>query len=631
MRIAIISYALLEDENMPYKKSVGKSLIGYLIGILVALFVIIGLSVNAAAVVVETPPEEGTSENAIQKPEWKIGDSWSMGYSEDLSDYEDEIKSALSLLEGNIKTLSLDGEMGLYQSAEVKDDDVELLIGETTYTCYDVYYEQYLGMVYRVNYDFEISIPDYEESYDSYEEEFYYDEGNYSISNVVTSPEETSSMSMKASMYIWIRSDITGHIYYTESELAIAKGTFDVSMEFDMNMDMTMVTETEGTISMSMNYKLENMAAKFDVEYNPPLDIFDFPIEPNEYWSASSSVTQTLKSISGIGSYDMTMKSPESPQEFTMSDDFNLGEEITTPDVYGPTQVTYYFYYSGTDSVTMANGINEECHIIEPDEDYWYRDYNYTYYDNYYDESSYSSSSSYMPGVPIDPYGSSELFDMDAENMENPVETIANAENYYSEDEGNIISYKPSSDSSNLAYSTVPFSTSEEAASVSPKTYAEVNEFKSTKRDEMKTNYPKPAGAGEKSNDDMTWTFLIIAVIAGFLVFLILIIAIHVSKKKRLQKGYPHDPGQPYPSYPPTQVPRTDHAQGNSYASPKMEPYPSSSAHERGYPQQRTYNQQSQYDPYYDPNSPRERYQQQDNYYNENRDRYYSKNEQERY
>ncbi len=42
-------------------------------------------------------------EDSIEKPTWKVGDQWSMGYTVDLNDYANEMKSSLGDFSYNTK------------------------------------------------------------------------------------------------------------------------------------------------------------------------------------------------------------------------------------------------------------------------------------------------------------------------------------------------------------------------------------------------------------------------------------------------------------------------------------------------------------------------------------------------
>ncbi len=496
-----------------------------------------------------------STESTIKKPIWQIGDQWSMGLELDVGSIENEMKLALSVMNCKINKLDIDGELGMYQSAIVKDDDSSVIVGGAEYICYDVYFEQYVGAVYYLDYDLELSMPDYsDDEMDSYKEEYEDDENSiHSYSSYQTSNSDTEKMIMKYKSYITLEGDITGHTYYTVDDLAIAKVDFDLWMDGYIDLVMTGNLYNEENMYMATTYSFDNINAKFKVEYDEPLDIFDFPIIPGEHWSASSKMTKTLTRITGKISYDMSINSPTLPVT-QMSDNIDLGEEIETPDTYGPIQVTYYFHNPGTESIKLSTMLISECYIIEPDEEYEYdyedtsfEDYEYDKekYDEeeyYLEESSYSTSSLIAP-MPLSIGGSGEDI-FDAESIETPVESTVKSKNYFSESDGNIISYESSSEESGFAYGTPSIPTMDNKLRVTPKTYNEVSTFKSKGRAEMLSRHPRPySKSGDGNNNDLIWTIIIISLIILFLIIVISVIAAHIIRKKKYAESsrYPYN------------------------------------------------------------------------------------------
>lgn len=546
---------------------------GYLLSLLI-IFCLIGSC--TAGECVESVEKEGENEesgtdinvtlvdeDSIQKPTWVIGDNWCLGYTMDFSDLEDEIRDEFETSSGEIKQLDIEGEIGMYQSAKVVNNDVVVNIDGTEYMCYKVFFEQYVGGAFTMKYDLEMQIPDYsdyEEDDDYYEDDYY---GDFRSSSAYDS--EMTTITMKLFMYMEIKGDIVGDIYYTVEDLAVAKGTFSQIIDAEVEMDMSARMGYEEYMDMDMEYEFFNVESEYVVEYNPPLDIFDFPIEPDEYWSASSSMTTTLNKISGRISYVMSMKGTEYPAT-SMRDDLDLTKEISTPDTYGPVSVTYYFHNPGTISMNLLEGIKSECIIIEPDEDYWYHDYDeYDDYDGYddYDDYDYekheiveyeevSSTSLITPSVPFNELGADEF---DAESIENPVEASAMAKNYYSEDEGNIVSYEPSSEDGSGTFTSVPYSSGADQPVAVPKTYEKVTNFKSEERDNLITKYSHSSGGGGDKEDDSTWTVIITVITIALLVFIIAVVLAQVRKKRRVQDRYRAPVGTS------THYPRSDQAQ----------------------------------------------------------------------
>lgn len=573
-------------------------------------------------------------EDSIEKPTWIIGDNWCMGYTMDFSDLEDELRDEFETSSGEIKQLDVEGEIGMYQSAKVVDNDVVVNIDGTKYTCYKVYFEQYVGGAFTMKYDLEMQVPDYsdyEEDEDYYEDDYY---GDYRSSSTYDS--EMITITANLNMYMEVKGDIVGDIYYTVDDLAVAKGTFSQVIDAEVEMDMSGRMGYEEYMDIDMEYQFFNVQSEYVVEYNPPLDIFDFPIEPNEYWSASSSMTTTLNKISGKISYDMSTLGTEYPAT-SMRDDIDLAKEVSTPDTYGPVSVTYYFHNTGSKSLNLLDGIKSECIIIEPDEDYWDHDYDeYNDYEDYdydgYAESGYEkheiveyeeveSTSFISPSVPVGDLLDTDEFD--AESIENPVETSAMAKNYYSEDEGNIVSYEPSSEESSSTFNSVPYSSDVDQLVAEPKTYEKVTNFKIEERDDLISEYSRSSGGGGDDEGDSTWTVIITAITIALLVFIIAVVLAQVRKKRRVQYRYRTPATQTdyqYPSRSPTPTPTT-----TSYPEsvrPQMQPPQEQPYYQSDYNRQDYYNaprypttKPQSYDPY-EPSRPQTQYSSGSNYQN---------------
>jgi hypothetical protein len=375
-----------------------------------------------------------------------------------------------------------------------------------------------------------------------------------------------------------LKSDVVGNIYYTVDDLAVAKGSFNQQLDAEVDMDIDARMGGQNYIDMTTKFNFMNVRSNYDVEYDPPLDIFNFPIEPDEYWSASSIMTTTLNKISGRINYDITSTGTEFPAT-SMKDDIDLDQEISTPDTYGPVRVTYYFNNPGTKSINLLEGIKSECIIIEPDEDYWYHDYeDYDWSDTDSDsyvsdmeEYDYEESSTSMIS-PILPFGGPDANDFDAESLESPIETSANSVNYYSEDKGNIVSYEPSDESSS-SITSVPYTSSDGDTFAEPKTYSQVTTFKTEDRENYITKYSRSSGGGG-AEEDSTWTLIIASITIAFLVFIVVIAAMKIAKKKRTQQQAPYTQTPSYSSPP----------------APRSQPQP---------PQHPTYQPQPQPQPHY--------------------------------
>jgi hypothetical protein len=376
-----------------------------------------------------------------------------------------------------------------------------------------------------------MTYPDYYYDDDYYYDEYYEDEYN-SFSSRASSDKQT--LTMVEDLYMWMKGDLTGYIYYTVDELAIAKGEFEMWLDADIDFSMKANIPDEGKMTSNMIFGIDQFYANYEVEFDDPLDIYDFPIYSYEDWTATSMMTKKLLDIRGQISCEMDSYIPGEISD-SIDFDIDLSKEVQTPDTYGPVEVTFEFSNYGSEAIILPSGLGSECWIIES-EDYWYDDNDDDYYndDYYYEESS---SSFINPGVPVPMGDPSDGFEYDAETLETPVESSAKATNYYSIEEHNVVSCEPSTDSSDLSSSINSLPTnSYDDPSIQPKTYSEVSTFKTVGRNQLLSKYPKDTKTTDKSTNDDDQTNMIIfgVLIAIVMIAIMAAIGIQVSKKRKI-------------------------------------------------------------------------------------------------
>jgi hypothetical protein len=431
---------------------------------------------------------------------------------------------------------------------------------------------------------------------------------------------EDMKMEYRIDGYMWFDLALTGHIYFTVDELAIAKGSFDFVLNSDVDFmyDMTYSGYffedmfTDGTrqvgdeqpkdqppidpgisdevrMYFTMKQTITDWKASYDIMYNPPLDIFDFPINDYEYWDASSQMTIILNEFSGTISYDMMMDMPESEPE-TEKGDFTLGEGLSLPVTIGPEWVEYSFRNMEQDTKMLPDNTETTAYKIGPQYDwYWEDEYSGNALNNYWSPGSYVGMDFEDPSI----IGTEEL---GAEDQPNAIDTMARSENWYSFKDGNFIAVElPDSDSED------PFSNGEEEDELEPQTYSEVKTFNEVTRDTIKADYEDYKAASKKSSDDedtsgfeMLFLILTIAVI----VIVICILGIWARKRSRRQQ-WQQQPGAQYqppgdraPQPTVVQQPQPTQPQQPYYPPPQQQP-----------PQQPYYppQQQPPQQPYYPP------------------------------
>jgi hypothetical protein len=521
--------------------------------------------------------------DAVTLPTWEEGDSWSMGFYEEFDEDSlmstDDFDSELSMFT-QFGTFDIEGSIGFYQTLTVLDvDDMT-----TGIECYKVEFEQYYAAVAEIDVGIHVDENDIPELSGVEGIEFKID--------------------LDLSGYFWFQMDTDGIIYFTVDELAIAREDINVEANADIDfygfMNYVMNEGSSGGSSEEVYYgteddvyyeeddyyeedydsyedslfpeeveidikvTVEDLVLAYVVEYEAPLDIFDFPIYPEESWSASSDATITLNELDGTISYDMAGNIPDSDFEPSSGTE-NLGEGLSLPDTYGPEYVYYKFFNAGLGSV----GEYDDCIMIMSEDAYYDH-----YYDNYYRRggetgSGSASGSDSEYNVQSQEYESDEPWDIvdefddfDAESLSefNPLNMFLLSTNYFSPEAGMVVSSDVSE-----SQESMPFDLSDGPASLlgdtdemadmqmEPVTKADVENFKTIQRGEMEEQYEdyREAAAGDETESNvLLWVILIVVVVV---VLLVVAMMVSKSKKGQVPPSYQQPPMQEHQSAPPPQ------------------------------------------------------------------------------
>jgi hypothetical protein len=503
--------------------------------------VILLLTIGFATVFIS--PASGI-ENA-ELPVWEKDDQWSMGFYETFN--EDSFLNSGDGGSGDLSTLNMlsqygkfevDGSVGLYQTFTV----VDTADTSTGVECYKVQVEQYYGAV--MNMDVNLHMDEN-------------DAGAFG--------EEVSDFTMDLRMngYFWLEMDNTGFIYFTVDELAVAreevkiKADADMKMDAYMNLDMGDLNQyTDGSaefptnMDMNMAMTATDVDVDYDVDFEPPLDIFDFPIKPYESWEASSDMTITLNSVSGTVKHDVSGSVPgeDFPSE---SGTEKLGEGLNLPDTYGPIEVFYGF---------ENQKINDDgTFVIQGEEDPYYNYWDYNYYGTRApieepvpgesDAVVKQQEDSFLP----------DFSDFNAEDIEefNLWKNFILSTNYYSPDEGFIVSSEMSEDM--LPELDGPFGMADSSSALSdmkmePVSKNDVTNFKNSQRDDMEKDYEEFKAGDEKESFFGSALFLLI-IVAVIIVVILIVAAIFMAKKKKRESPPSYYPPGTAQAPPPQQMP----------------------------------------------------------------------------
>ncbi|MFO8050326.1 MAG: hypothetical protein R6V01_01345 [Thermoplasmatota archaeon] len=333
-------------------------------------------------------------EGQAEAPEWDEGDEWSMGYETDLGEM---ITSMLGELEGLEEE-----EFGSI------DHDVEgkaayymiFRVAEETGTQYTMDISTGGGVDIDGNAKITMDMPEegeYRYGYDSWDFE---------------PPMETKEITIDLVLGVSVKVEGTAH--FTQDGLKLQdlkmvmtlEGNFDLDIVNFPEMDNDFDPETDEMV-MTVEYTDYDMSgsadikATFDMDFDPPLDIFDFPIRENEEWTAESNVTVS-------GTYEGTLDADGIPEEMMMEmleenivlpiilEDLDTGIDEVKDGVIAEFEspVSLPISCTGTETVILADGSSSEAHVIQFGEE---DDHDDGYYYGYYEEEdSYGSDLSGM-------------------------------------------------------------------------------------------------------------------------------------------------------------------------------------------------------------------------------------------
>ncbi len=222
-------------------------------------------------------------------PTWQVGDTWAMGASNiDLAPLIQYIEQEIETMGGSA---DLTGTLSVYEIFKVVE-------------------------VQATQYKVEISMGL---------------EMNISGTMSVTQAGQTQS----GSLNLTFTAKADGYAYFTKDTLALAKE------ELSGDMDLTMSMQADGqTVDITMDVSSETT-----ITFDPPLDIFNFPITVDNSWTAESTATVT-GTISGTVS--MT----------------GLGEQSISQPLDTTTSVSIPFQCPSTADVTLEDGSVSTCYKI---------------------------------------------------------------------------------------------------------------------------------------------------------------------------------------------------------------------------------------------------------------------------
>ncbi|MBS3781567.1 MAG: hypothetical protein KGY68_03035 [Candidatus Thermoplasmatota archaeon] len=307
-----------------------------------------------------------------EAPEWEEGDEWAMGFEGDI---QEMFSPGLTQLDQMInQTVSEDDEL------EEMKYDVEGEIG--FYQIYEITEANDDGYVMEIEAGGGIEASGSFEATGELEEE-----GEYNMSEDI--PKETKTISAEGEIFFML--DIEGTVHFDEN-YAIQEIDMNHTLEFSAEFSMenfpshdsdwennTKTIEYEdfsGSISVEAGLQIQ-------MEFEPALDVFQFPIEEETSWTAKSNMT-----ISGSYEGIIEVDDEELPEELQnqieqIEDDLDqefpiILEDLDTEDTEGldegeivetTEEIEIPLKCTGTEDIILHDGTTTEAYVLEFDID----------------------------------------------------------------------------------------------------------------------------------------------------------------------------------------------------------------------------------------------------------------------
>jgi len=297
-----------------------------------------------AMVLNSTAPVMAQGANA---PTLNVGDSAYFGGIVDIGkEYKDEMNEALKDFEdmGFDVNLDVNGGAGAYFGWEVASNTANI----NDYTCYDIALMGAVGIDLGIDAKVKGSMSEYG---------------------------MTVSVDAKGKAVIQGEAVLEGHLFLTVDELAVAKLQLKLTVEAEASLSMDATANYAGT---NMKAKVDATAEVKNVEFNlvvmfdPPIDLYDFPINQGDTWYVPAQDTEVTGSASASGTikYDVeaTITGEEPVKE---SETMNLATEIGTKTIAetipGGAPEYYYGWSMGGGTLFKCTSVIGNVVIIEMD------------------------------------------------------------------------------------------------------------------------------------------------------------------------------------------------------------------------------------------------------------------------
>ncbi len=312
-------------------------------------------------------------------PEWEQGQTWSMGYEAKANDIFGPVLSMVKT-EANadpdidkIET-SLSGEIGFYQIykiTEVTDDEYTMSItagGGVHITAS----AEVTGQMDRP--------------------------GTYAWDDEIPTDKRTVS----GELDFHYTMDIEGEVHYEKDTLAIKDIELDITMSLRVTFEGKNLPEYDSdweNDTQTIAYKDYNVRIEGDVDislnmdFEPALDIFHFPIEVDEQWAVESTMKLS-------GTYSGQIDASGLPEEVTEEmeaegysfpltlEDIDIPDSEISDGVIPETEIPIYFMMecTGTEEIELEDGTTDTVMLLSAAPDFYDYTRSGTEYEEGYDD-----------------------------------------------------------------------------------------------------------------------------------------------------------------------------------------------------------------------------------------------------
>ncbi len=225
---------------------------------------------------------------AADVPDWNVGQEWAFGNVVDiekvLNPYIEDTLTQLDAF-GFETVFDINGGAGLLFGIEVTDDST-MVNGEE---CYDTT----VNAAVAIDFDMEASV-----------------DGATSLFGPRIIAEGEGTASGEGEIVV------AGNVYFTKDKLAIAKIDLKISAEIvaEAYMDATVTVDGDTEfIEFDAEFSAEDVEVNLKMNFDPPIDLFDFPIMEGDVWYVPHTGTDTWGSVtaSGVVRMDVSGNGPD--------------------------------------------------------------------------------------------------------------------------------------------------------------------------------------------------------------------------------------------------------------------------------------------------------------------------------